>query len=597
MKALSASWAIGSGGCGHLAASCCLAVCVLLSALGGVTLGQELAPTDRGVYTFGGIELGSQGLKRLTVVIDSRGNIMRSTGRQDEANIGLVKSVEKDKKRFTKETIELVIKTLNNFKKKFADEGISSDHIIVAASSGVGENAEALAHLGSEIEREVHLKMYPAITGDNEALYTYQGIITSPEGRRDGLLVDVGGGNTKIMFRQSGGAIQIGAKTLAALRGKKTRSDADADAEHQIDALIESKGLNLTDVGHVYINGGTAFIIATYTDPEGSRVGAPIQRPFTPAQLDEFLGQADEAKKTNDLFKPRVDEAARRERVDVVESLHRAEKIYRIEDLRAGAWILQKVVAKVQRARQGQVQLVFDSSGEFAWMKAYIAKNAPRPAPTVLEEGLPKILETLEKMNHHLDVIGGRLTESSSAKALGQLNVQLKDIQSAIVEASQERPLREDLQSLKGTIGEKLDAIAAALRNLPTGGSQGNSGSGQPAGDSRDAKAARLFVAGLSAYRRGCVKSALQQFRGSTDANRTDASAWYFRAFTELELGDETGARRSIGEVARLIDLGRANHADLCRAAEWVQGPVRQAAESLLMTMDSTVHGAPQAAR
>ena len=196
--------------------------------------GNGAVKEKQGNRVFGGIELGSQGIKRVAIEVDGQGTIVRTFGHNSKRsaggskNIGLASALEDDGqggKRFTTAGLGWAIETVTQFKKDFqTTHNINPDHIIVGISSGLvvsargksGRNGGAIEILKTEVVNSGLRNVYEISEAD-EAKYTFLEIVKDPEDRGIAFLIDVGGGNTKFATAAGPGtgAVSFGARTLS----------------------------------------------------------------------------------------------------------------------------------------------------------------------------------------------------------------------------------------------------------------------------------------------------------------------------------------------------------------------------------------------
>jgi tetratricopeptide (TPR) repeat protein len=583
-----------------------IAVLALVAAMPAVAQDTRKSPSE--THLFGGIELGSQGLKRMIVRLNSQRQVVGRDIKDlapDERNIGLVSEIKirNGESKFTEDAIRLTVDIINKFKSDFAREGIAPDHIIVAVSSGVSAATEvngkgtALDELRDRIRRETQLTLLPAISKDDEGRYTFEGIVKKD--REAAVLIDVGGGSTKIATASVRGGVSYGTRTFATARAKD-KAQADDSAQGEIAKVFLKSKIDNQSIARVYVSGGVAYVAATFLAPGtvGKRFNGQLE--FSAAELHDFRNLVNDAKSLEQLFDNRVAEIQSARRGDGVitnteaakKNLGDAKKIYDLDRLKAGLWLLDEMVQRVVKEEdRAQKKLVFDGASEVAWLQEFVAKNAklppsaPNPGPVhdesleKLSAGVEDIHRTLEKFDVAFQSLNSALKALDSKPHLVALENELNKLRSGVEAGIRNSPTRADLQNLDRTLGEKLERVASAIEKMPVPGTRDSN----PAPDMHNGERAQAqYIRGVLAFRRGEWATALDSFHGCVEDDPADARAWFFRAFVELSVCDEPAALNSIKHVSRLIAKGAARHDEICRAAEALQGPIRQRLEEML---------------
>jgi tetratricopeptide (TPR) repeat protein len=244
---------------------------------------KNLVPQE-GLYA--GIEVGSKGVKLSVINLgsDIAGEYYYKIEKDTAINTEIISFTD----FAIKETISAVKKLYNQSIKKY---GIKNSHIFIAISSGVQSEADKksklpiLSSLQKSIQNEIgdatrHIEV---ITPELEARLVHVGVIHQ-DGRYDGVIVDIGSGNTKGGFFDSSlqnfepFSIRIGTKSLANEVDKDGFSDiklyATAVRERmlsitngEIRPLISSKS-SLRNRKNIIFSGGISWAIASIMHPE-----------------------------------------------------------------------------------------------------------------------------------------------------------------------------------------------------------------------------------------------------------------------------------------------------------------------------------------
>jgi hypothetical protein len=366
-----------------------LAACVLLFA-SSATIARAQSGEDPATSTqiYGGIEIGAQGVKRMLIALDSHGNIVNAPAAKakhelpavSSQNLGLASAFQPDRqggKRVSDAATALLVRTINRFKRELSDDfGVPENHIVLAISSGVasasksnGAGDGALKSLEEAIVTGTGLKPI-VVTGPKEAQLTFQGVVPSESKRAKALLIDVGGGNTKFATKSFQGTVPYGARTLNDAR-KKAAPDADKKADLAIDGLLREGKIDRSAVDEVYLSGGSAYIVASLLRPR--EVGANPNGVYelTLAEIRQVNHALDLAPSTAAIFDEKVAELKKNGHNAAAKNLMQAGKIYDIDHLRAGVWLLNQAVAKT-----ATTTVIFNGDGQVAWLKGLVVETA-----------------------------------------------------------------------------------------------------------------------------------------------------------------------------------------------------------------------------
>jgi hypothetical protein len=343
-----------------------------------------LTSTPSFAAKYGGIDVGSKGIKRVVVDVDGRkATIIK--GSEKSENLGLAGALTQDgeTKIFEQGTLNEAVDVIKGHIAAMKKAPFSVEKVYVAVSSGLADTAgrtalkQLLDHLNGAQLDGVAAEIV-AIPSDKEAYLTYKAIAAVvKEGQGAAFVIDVGGGNTKLATGDEGGdAVDLGATSLGKALDVPAAQQAAvlADVEATIQQKLE-KFQSLKNVKVIYLSGGPAYMITSLLDSDNlvkSTTG------FHVIKLNAFKEQVkaiQDATNLEDLFdKARASTKTPEGR----QSLEKA-KIYTLSQLKAGAYLLDTVVSKAG-ARAGDAILKFYVDGQTAWIRQFVAQQASGPA-------------------------------------------------------------------------------------------------------------------------------------------------------------------------------------------------------------------------
>jgi exopolyphosphatase/pppGpp-phosphohydrolase len=351
-------------------------------------------PAPQRLGKYGGIEIGSTGVKSLVVEFipsDANGYDFKEPV-VDTQNTQLSEVIG-DPPQFDPDRLEATRNALKTFLTTMRDKnGVAPDRIFVVASSGVfarfGANQDARDKARATLTKTVKdaTGLTPAfLDSAEEGTLAVRAIIPHPE-MSQSLLFDVGGGNTnggyfddKEVFHSL--ALKYGTRSFHALVKDEEKRSATSFAEAAKKLRETVLTQELHEIGarepaaarrpRVHLIGGIVWAMTTYrhpaeqTDPQATRVR------LAPEDFDRFVEMvgAGTPEALRDQLAVGTNKEAIRKEVEAVQ------KVFNPEQLLAGAQLL-KALAEEYRLRDKDKQLVFFRNGQVAWMMGYLEKQA-----------------------------------------------------------------------------------------------------------------------------------------------------------------------------------------------------------------------------
>ena len=324
--------------------------------------------------TFGGIEIGSKGIKMTILDVDNIKKGDYTVRSFWSVNIGIAKGISKDG-NLAKDDIDLaVITVLANYSKMLNEFNIANENIFIVGSSGV-----AMAKNTQQLTDQIYLattKTLDFIDVQTEGKMLLKGCVP-PDEYANSVILDIGGGNTKggfvdvrnsdvfVFFPLS---VKYGTVTLTEAVKKNTISDDLSDYKEksfgflpivrkEVDAMYASypEALNKKKV---FMSGGAVW--AFYTLFNG--VAKSSFNDFTIENVLDY----DAVLKNN--FGKFVELAKTDKDVDTVL------KTYSQKYLISGSNLLLVALEAVPDINNKK--LFFAKEGQIAWLVTYIAERS-----------------------------------------------------------------------------------------------------------------------------------------------------------------------------------------------------------------------------
>jgi exopolyphosphatase/pppGpp-phosphohydrolase len=333
----------------------------------------------------GGIEIGAKGVKALVVEATGNGEDVRVKIKlSDTTNTALVAGIA-GTGRFTQKALDDTVGAVKKYYNRFRGEfQITPQHIYVVGSSGLFAPIAAKPDLIKENQTRLAMAIkeqlnLPLTYIDVRREVELSIVGTLPNNRRKtGILIDVGGGNTKGGCQTGPGkfatfGFPFGTVTFSALARKNRARDARALSQlcdKTVVPLLKSKLSDLPSLANrdrVYLSGGVVWALATFTHPTASRTFTALTRKDVKAFEAGLAAHPGEYPEP-DLSAVKDKELRRRALAEIA----RVKKVYRPEQLLAGTQIVKSVFQHLGSDRQ----FFFARHGYLGWILAYVNEAA-----------------------------------------------------------------------------------------------------------------------------------------------------------------------------------------------------------------------------
>ncbi|MEZ6121202.1 MAG: hypothetical protein R3C28_32185 [Pirellulaceae bacterium] len=338
---------------------------------------------------YGGIEIGSEGVKR--IVGHMTDGVFESVSSQEKTtNLGLVGALVTEPSgnvRFQADAIQSLGEVLDEFLGAFQRQNIPPSRVFVAVSSGLagkagaetGEINATLQPLNDAVRDRIG-RDARIVTPPEEARWTFNGIVQQEQLRSSTLVIDVGGGNSKFATETQQSDFPLGARTFAAQATTNDVSQLRRTSNQELRAAFDK--MDLSNVRRIYLTGGSAFISTVLAMPQDlaqkprslHRLGTGKTSSLTKV-LNSFGGKS----LISDVFDPLIASETDGEAKNL---LTRAKGIYDLDRLRCGVTLLEQSVAIVQSYHLNQtIPVDFYGDGQVAWMKGFMQEQLQAPSP------------------------------------------------------------------------------------------------------------------------------------------------------------------------------------------------------------------------
>jgi len=475
-----------------------------------------IAASNRSVASdkFGGIEIGSKGVKASAVEVEPGATpqlkVLQLQKKTVEANIARLKG-----KNFAQVLIGDVAAVVDGFSKSLQQElGVPAENIRVVASSGV-PFARNFADLTDAVAKSTG-KNIEKIDAAEEATLTAIALVPK-ELRAHALVIDVGSGNTKGgCFGDENGAadrfltieVPYGTTTLAraidarAVESNAARADIARELSQQLVGVPLRQNLSeKPELGRrklVLLGGGSAWAFVTIMKPETALQPFPT---VTSAEIKAYVERLNQ----NPGAYPEVNfaavtDAAARKAASAdyarIRGASGALPVFKPEELQAGAALLEQLSEALPFTNK---TVMFDRKAVTAWITSKI---------------------TPPEYRHLL-------------------------------------PL---------ALGRNLPYTAPAPSPVPTTTLTRHID---------ETVALNAYGAGWDLYWSGRPAEALEAFQKALAFSEGDARYWYYKGLAELALGDNASAETSIFQGAQFETRSKPDSTTVGQALVRVQGPVR----------------------
>jgi hypothetical protein len=352
-----------------------------------IALALFLASRAASAEVHGGIEIGSKGVKATVVEVIPGDEVDLVTKFSETTNTALVLSLAKDG-HFAAgplaETVQAVKDYYDRFRKEY-DMPRARIHII--GSSGlfvpietkpdlVKQNQQALS---AAVAKETGVMM-DFIDVKREAELSIAG--TLPKKRhKTGVLIDIGGGNTKGGYPAGNGkyttfGVPYGTLTFSEFARKKGAGEGQALVDLgtvTLPPLLKKELAGLPELDKrdlVYLSGGIVWATAVFTHP----ISARSYTQFTLKDVEEL-----EAKLLDNLGGyPKTDLKGVKDEMVLVRAakeVERVKKTYTPEQLLAGTQVLKSTLRELGPKKR----FYFARLGHLGWLLAYLNEATAGP--------------------------------------------------------------------------------------------------------------------------------------------------------------------------------------------------------------------------
>ena len=375
-------------------------IALFLSLIALVLPVSGAATPNQSLSVFGGVEIGSKGVKARLFSFSGTGeNRAVKEHYSKSINTSLVSSMTSGKfsENGIQEVSNAVVQLADELKAAAEKEKLGAIEIFTVASSAVAKGANHKELLAS-VKR---LSGYEPVLIDART-ENLNGLISAvPEPRRDeALLIDTGSGNTTagclVDADYKNAEIPYGSVSLR--NTSIDSSDYEAALKGVLDAMVKpsykKETLNkpcLANRGRIYWIGGAAWAAATFIHPERS-TNAYVE--ITKKEIDEFLGKLKDgswnanqprmnfAKETPDSVRRAVTTAALKDWKGV-------QNVFVREDVYAGVSLFRSLL----EVSNPNARILFVRNGNFLYgyaLSRYI-ENKPQQPKQVTQVAAPNV--------------------------------------------------------------------------------------------------------------------------------------------------------------------------------------------------------------
>jgi exopolyphosphatase/pppGpp-phosphohydrolase len=323
---------------------------------------------------YGGIEIGSKGIKMTVLVVES---LKRNTYDVKEfwtENVGIAAGIGIDGALLQEDVDKAGDVVYNNYKKMLNDYKIEDKNIFIVASSGVGlaNNTNVLV----EKIKTLTNKRIEIISSSLEAKLLLRGCIP-PKNYLSSVIIDIGGGNTKGGYAKdiNGSSVffpiscDLGTVTLTEIINKKCKQKTVFEFnENLFDYLptiresfkkMYTSRAESQDKNNVYISGGAAWAFYTLL------TGIKAEENFTQVQYDDILAIRTIAENNFQRFTTNAET-----NVEMQKVLKTYQQKYLISAFNLLETSLE-VIPNIQNKK-----IYFAKQGQIAWLVSYVFDNA-----------------------------------------------------------------------------------------------------------------------------------------------------------------------------------------------------------------------------
>ncbi len=345
---------------------------------------------------YGGIEIGSKGIKGVAIPIDNLGVPRLTDLRKLKTAVTNVTLIERDKDgMFRKEALDEARDAVHDYYKKLTGElHVHPDRIWIVASSGLTTKGrpsnfdELRKAVDQATENTVALR---EIDQKTEVELLILGAVPR-ENWRDAILLDVGSGNTKGGYYQPASGINLSRVVVMAseiegsglftqtiqkemnrrmLRNFSDFCDIAGELRKELvdkvrwSEVVRKPGL--ANRAKIFLSGGVIWAIATLSDPEA----AMDDKPYMKLSLEHVRNFHDALKKTGQIPTPDVSRFSEPLRKQAQDQIDAVMNTFTPENLVAGSEIL---LGFEERLRWQKKEVYFTKSGVVAWIVGFVGR-------------------------------------------------------------------------------------------------------------------------------------------------------------------------------------------------------------------------------
>ena len=590
--------------------------------------------------TFGGVEIGSNGVKVVTVKFDPKAIWNWAYDDKKFARTLPADATDDDRKKasqlglaasnFAPDVIdEIVLAVDDAIQKEF--QNIPESRRFVVISSGVvsqakdKEKTEELQQLKEKIfERS---KIQPdEISVQDEIRFTLEELLKI-EGEKPGIVlaVDIGGGNTKFGAFSDGsrdsnqfrsGHIDIGTGNSELAKQLEPWNDATPEQREDLIASV-AKGLaeklsvekiaafeQNSQPKIIYFLGGSVYSLIGFTQPaEIVSKTSDAARPLYAEILPHSFQRYHEWVINNSQASPELSDKLTAYQKEMAESL------FNDSTAKVPVKLHPAVLALIQAVNQTfhlnaagpGFSVRFPNDGHFAWTRGYVRNKAING-----DLELAWLIKTAEQSQRHAQEITALKTEIELLRKEGggggvnfeKLRLKVEKVGDQVDSAKTElnnltkkigtaENENDTLHSSMVALKQSLKALDEKVSKIKSFEKPKSSGVEPPAEDAvvepNPTAGRQAFQRGRDAYDHHQVEQALAFFEEAIRHDPNETLYWYFRALAEVRLNRTKEAQASAQRIAELLKSGRLySYQDLCRSLERVQGPDRMLVEHYL---------------
>jgi exopolyphosphatase/pppGpp-phosphohydrolase len=348
----------------------------------GIALSVFFVAPAAAAQLHGGIEIGSKGVKATVVEVIAGDEIDLQTKLSETTNTALVLSLSKDG-HFAPGPLAETVRAVKDYYDRFRKEyDVPPARIHIVGSSGLFVPIETKPDLVKQ-NQQVLSAAVAKVTGvtmdfidvKREAELSIAG--TLPKKRhKTGVLIDIGGGNTKGGYPIGNGkyatfGVPYGTLTFSEFAKKKGAGEGQALVDlgtATLPPVLKKELANLPEIPKrdaVYLSGGIVWATATFTHP----ISVQSYTALTLKDVEEL-----EAKLLDNLGGyPKPDLKGVKDdmvRLRAAKEVERVKKTYTPEQLLAGTQVLKSTLRELGPGKR----LYFARHGHLGWLLAYLTE-------------------------------------------------------------------------------------------------------------------------------------------------------------------------------------------------------------------------------